>query len=113
MLLYFIKIALISKKVYTLDWFPLLIICYPSNVVILTVLFLKVINSPGALSLSQKMIIKASLFSHMYAGNGKLTGTSFLFFCIIYLFGCTRFVVHRLSLAVAPGFSCPRGILVL
>ena len=79
------KIALISKKVYTLDWFPLLIICYPSNVFILTVLFLKVINSPGALSLSQKMIIKASLFSHMYAGNGKLTGTSFLLF-LHYIF---------------------------
>ena len=86
MLLYFMKIALISKKVYTLDWFPLLIICYPSNVFILTVLFLKVINSTGALSLSQKMIIKASLFSHMYAGNGKLTGTSFLFFFALFIY---------------------------
>lgn len=72
------KITLISKSLhFGLVFFSL--ICCPSNVFILTVLSLKVINSPGLCPLSQKMTIKASLFSHMYAGNGKLTATSFLF----------------------------------
>ena len=71
------KVALISQSLhFGLVFF--LIICCPSNVFIMTFLFLKVINTLGALSLCQKRIVKFSLFSHMYAGNRKLRAVRFL-----------------------------------